>query len=245
MLKKLTFFITFSFLAASFLAVCAKANGAEEIVNLMENYRFAQWEGDSLYFDEPSGTVYFKAGEKKKQSASLSFERSEADTGFYFRIDAGNGANSGGDGGFCTVSFYGEDRSLLFSSSTGMIQGFDNYSRFSLGEEASYFPIPEKTKTVEISLHAEQSGNGERINVYFRNPAFYLSGEKPLLLYENKIYMESSAGLTKVEIGVTELTRYVWIGIVFLVAMAFYIIRIWRQKYDTARIMKGTGRKIR
>ncbi len=143
------------------------------------------------------------------------------------------------------MSFYGEGREQLLSLSTGLIQNFDNYSRFYIGEETSYFPIPEGTETVEVVLNAEQNGKGERINIYFRNLSLHLSGEKPLLPDEKKLYLESTAGLTKVEIGLTPFTRYIWIGIVFFVALAFYIVRIWKQKYSSPKVMKSTDRKIK
>ena len=212
--------------------------------NLLGDYTSAEWSGNKLYLDEASTSVYFKKNpDSANQSAVLTFKRDSKDTGFYFRIDAGNGANSGGDSGFCTLSFYGEGHEQLLSLSTGSIQGFDNYSRFYIGEETSYFPIPENTETVEVVLNAEQKGEGERVNTYFRNLSLHLSGEKPLLPDEKKLYLDSTAGLTKVEIGITPMTRYIWIGVIFLVALAFYIIRIWRQKYSTPKVMKASDRK--
>lgn len=211
--------------------------------NLLGNYTSADWVGDTLYLDESSTSVYFMPKDDKEQSAVLTFERNGCETGFYFRIDAGNGGNSGGDSGFCTLSFYDEDHNQLLSLSTGQIQGFDNYSRFYIGEEANYFPIPERTKTAEISLNAVQNGNSGRVNVYFRNLSLHFSGEKPLLPNEKKLYFDSTAGLTKVEIGVTKTARYIWIAVIFLVALAFYIIRMWQQKYSTAKVMKAADRK--
>lgn len=219
---------------------------ASDNPNLLGDYTSAEWSGDTLYLDEPSTSVYFKKiPEVNKQSAVLTFKRDKKDTGFYFRIDAGNGANSGGDSGFCTLSFYGEGHRQLLSLSTGLIQGFDNYSRFYIGEETSYFPIPEDAETVEVVLNAEQKGSGEKVNIYFRNLSLHFSGEKPLLPDEKKLYLDSTPGLTKVEIGITPMTRYIWIGIVFLVALAFYLIRIWRQKYSTAKVIKPSGRKTK
>lgn len=247
MLKKLSFLALVCFLFPSLFAVCVSAeeSDASETVNLLADYISADWSGDTLYLDEPSTAVYFMSGDNKEQSSVLTFERNKSDTGFYFRIDAGNGANSGGDSGYCTISFYDEEHSLIFSSSTGLIQGFDNYSRFYIGEETNYFPIPEKTKTVEISLNVVQKGTSGRVNIYFRNPVLCFSSEKPLLPYENKLYLDSTAGLTKVEIGVTKATRYIWIGLIFFVALAFYIVRMWQQKYSTARVMKAADRKTK
>lgn len=236
--------VCFSFFVT---AVFAEDTSEEpDNLNLLGNYTSADWSGNTLYLDEPSTAVYFKKiSDNNKQSAVLTFKRDKSDTGFYFRIDVGNGANSGGDSGFCTLSFYGEGREQLLSLSTGLIQNFDNYSRFYIGEETSYFPIPEGTETVEVVLNAEQNGKGERINIYFRNLSLHLSGEKPLLPDEKKLYLESTAGLTKVEIGLTPFTRYIWIGIVFFVALAFYIVRIWKQKYSSPKVMKSTDRKIK
>lgn len=214
-------------------------------VNLLADYTSANWQGDTLYLDEPSTAIYFMPNDKKEQSATVVFERSEADTGFYFRADAGNGGNSGKDSGYCTIGFFDEEKNLLLSLSSGQIQNLDNYTRFYIGEEATYFPIPQKTKTVEVTLHAVQNSSGKRVNVYFRNLLLCFGKEKPLMLYEKKLYLDSSAGLTKVEIGVTQTTRFIWIGIIFLVALAFYIIRLWQQKYATAKVMKSTDRKTK
>lgn len=55
--------------------------------------------------------------------------------------------------------------------------------------------------------------------------------------------MDSRAGLSKVEVGITAADRWVWIVTVFLVAIVFLIIAKWKQKYSTAKVMKGTDRK--
>lgn len=251
MAKKLVlFFLTVTAAFAGFSSVTyAEKNDAEvsselKNPNLLGNYAEAKWQGDALYLDEPSACVYFKPKEEReKYSAVLTFERDESDTGFYFRIDAGNGKDS--DSGYCTLSFYDKEHNQLLSLSTGQIQGFDNYSRFYIGEEGSYFPIPENTETVEVALNAEYKGDGDRVNVFFRNLSLHLSGDKPLLLSEKKLYFDSTPGLTKVEIGVTSSVRYFWIVLVFLVAITFYFIRRWQQKYNTVKVMKATDRKNR
>lgn len=255
MVKKLACFFSafFLLLASGFLELEAAASEKTDTKesaelqnpNLLGNYTSADWNGDTLYLDEPSTSVYFMSNDNKEQSAVLIFERNEAETGFYFRIDAGNGGGSGGDSGFCTLSFYDEEHNQLLSLSTGQIQGLDNYTRFYIGEETSYFPVPKKTKTVEISLNAVQNGTGGRVNVYFRNLSFHLSGEKPLMPDEKKIYFDNTPGLTKVEIGVASSARYIWIAVIFLVALSFYIIRMWQQKYSTAKVMKASDRKTK
>lgn len=253
MIKKLAFFLIIFLLLMSTgmteLKIFAEKTDAEESSepqnpNLLGNYTSAQWQGDTLYLDEPSTAVYFKPKDGGgKYSAVLSFDRDGSETGFYFRIDAGNGRGS--DSGFCTLSFYDGGHNQLLSLSTGQIHGFDNYSRFYIGEEGSYFPIPENTETIEVALNAEQQGSGDKVNVYFRNLSLHLSGEKPLLSNEKKLYLDSTPGLTKVEIGVTSAVRYIWILIIFLVALSFYFIRRWQQKYSTAKVMKAGDRKFK
>ena len=236
-------FCFFDFNTAAADSADTKAATGSENPNLLADYTSAEWSGDMLRLDEPSGSVYFMSKENKEQSATLVIQRNKAETGFYFGIDAGNGANNGGDSGYCTISFYDEGHEQLLSLSTGQIKNLDNYTRFYIGEETNYFPVPEKTKTVEITLNAVQSGKSDRVNVYFRNLSFHLSSEKPLLLSEKKLYLDSRTGLSKVEIGVTSAARYMWIAIIFLVALAFYLIRVWRQKYSTPKVMNGSDRK--
>lgn len=218
-------------------APCAYAEGMQG-ENVLADYAQMEWQGDTLYIDQPSTAVFFMNSGKEEQKALLPINIEGEPSGFYFRIDGGNGA--GGGSGFCTLTFFDGENNVLYSVSTGLIEGFDNYSRFSIGNEVNYFPVPKGAERLEIALNARKAGDGERINMYFRNPALFLDSEHPLLPQENLLYMESTAGLTKVEIGVTKFTRYLWIGVVFFVALAFYLVRVWRDKYKTARVIKGT-----
>ena len=221
-------------LAASIMAAAVSADEA----NLLASCGDADWQGDSLALDSTSGALFF-ANDGRSKSASL--EIAAEGTGIYFNIDAGNGVNTA-DSGYCTLEFCGEDGQVLSSVSTGSINGLENYSRFYIGSEGSYYPLPEGTEKVVISLHAVPNGNSGRINVYFRNLMLYMSREKPLAVNENGAYMNSIAGLTRVEAGLDPWIRWIWVGIVFAVAMVFYFVRMRRDRYKTAEIMKP-GRK--
>lgn len=223
------------------LALISPAVSAAETENLLADYARLEWQGDALYLDQPSAAVYFMSSDKEEQRAILPLNIEGEPTGFYFRIDGGNG--SGHDSGYCTLTFFDGEHNALYSVSTGLIENFGNYSRFSIGTETNYFPVPNGAESVEIALNARETGDGGRVNMYFRNLALFFDSERPLLPRENPLYMDSTAGLTKVEIGVTEFTRYLWIGVVFLVALAFYLIRKWQDKYKTARVIKGTDIK--
>lgn len=212
----------------------------EENQNLLADYRNLAWSGDQLYYDDYSTTLYFanKGGEKQSASVTLSVEQGM--TGFMFRIDGGNG--TGGDSGYCTLTFYGSGRKELFGVSTGSISGLEYYTRFNIGKETSYYPIPEGAETVEIALTAEQKGGADKVHMYFRNLALFFSDTIPLSpAYDDTVLcMTSATGLSIVEIGVSPFQRYLWIGVIFLIAMAFFVIGLWRQKYKTAKVMKGT-----
>lgn len=229
------------FAGLALIAPAVSADESAETENLLADYARLEWQGDTLYLDQPSAAVYFMSSGKEEQRAILPLNIEEEPTGFYFRIDGGNGL--GHDSGYCTLTFFDGEHNALYSVSTGLIENFDNYSRFSIGNEVNYFPVPKGAETVEIALNARQTGDSGRVNMYFRNLALFFDNERPLLPQENLLYMESTAGLTKVEIGVTEFTRYLWIGVVFLVAISFYLIRRWQDKYKTARVIKGTDIK--
>ena len=224
-------------LAAVAVSIMAAAVSADE-ANLLANYGNADWQGDALSVDGASGAVFF-ANDGTKKSAAL--EIAAEGTGIYFSIDAGNGVNTD-DSGYCTLEFCGEDGQVLSSVSTGSINSLENYSRFYIGSEGSYYPLPEGTDKVVISLHAVPNGNAGKVNVYFRNLMLYMSREKPLVVHENGAYMNSIVGLTRVEAGLNPWIRWIWVGIVFAVAMVFYFVRMRREKYKTAEVMKP-GRK--
>lgn len=236
--------------AAGVLALGSAGIFAEGEVNanLLSDYRNLTWTGDQIYYDDYSAAVYFANADKENQSAAVTLDVEQGMTGFMFRIDGGNGAGEGfgtssgiEDSGFCTVTFYDSEHKVIFSISTGKISGFENYSRFSIGEETSYYPIPEGAKTVEIALTAEQKGDTKKVHMYFRNLALFFSSEIPLSPADsNTLYMNASGGLSRVEVGISPYERYLWIGIVFLVAMTFFGIGVWRQRYKTAKVMKGT-----
>ena len=211
--------------------VMAGAVYADE-ANLLASYGSMDWQGDSLALDSASGAVYF-SGDSSEQQAVL--EIKAEGTGIYFSVDAGNGVNTS-DSGYCTLEFCGEEGQVLSSVSTESIKGLENYSRFYIGSEKSYYPLPEGTENVVITLHAERSGNSGKVNVYFRNFMLYMSSEKPLT--DPVALMSSIQGLTKVEAGLNPWVRWIWVGVIFAVALVFYFVRKMREKYKTAEVMR-------
>ena len=69
----------------------------------------------------------------------------------------------------------------------------------------------------------------------------FCSSEKPLT--QELTYMNSIAGLTKVEVGLNPWLRWIWVGAVFAVAMVFFLVRKMREKYKSPEIMKAGKRK--
>lgn len=226
---------------------------AEEKENLLNDYKDLLWSGDQVYYDAYSTSIYFKKSDKDVQSASVTLELEQGASGFMFRIDGGNGAGEGlgtdsgiEDSGFCTFTFYDDAHNSLFGVSTGVISGLENYTRFSVGKEEKYYPVPDGAKTAEIVISANQKGKTDNVHMYFRNFALFFSNEVPLMAADNDtLYMEASSGLSRVEVGISSFDRYLWIGIIFAVAMVFFGISLWRQKYKTAKVMKGTDWKKR
>lgn len=233
-------------ISALFAVILSAGIFAEENTegNVLGNYRNADWQGDKLFFDEYSGSLYFEGNtDKEKQSAVISADLSEGSTGFFFYVDGGNG--KGSDGGFITLEILDGGGEVLFSSSTGNVEGFANFSRFSIGDEGHYYPVPKRAETARITFTANQKDNGERVNIYFRNFTLLFSEIKPLLLPDDKDLMDCKAGLSKVEVGVTSADRWFWIITIFAVALIFLIIAKWKQKYSTPKVMKGTDRKVK
>ena len=224
--------------SAALIAACVLTTAvcADE-ANLLASYGSADWQGDSLALDNASGAIYF-SGDGSEQSAAL--EIAVEGTGIYFGVDAGNGVNTG-DSGYCTLEFCGNEGEVLSSVSTGNIKGLENYTRFYIGSEGSYYPLPEGTEKVIITLHAAIAGNSGRAKVYFRNFMLFCSSEKPLA--QELTYMKSIAGLTKVEVGLNPWLRWIWVGAVFAVAMVFFLVRKMREKYKSPEIMKAGKRK--
>ena len=228
-------------IAAAAAAVCVMTGTAfADEVNLLEGYGTADWQGDSLALDSTSGAVYF-VNDGSEKSAVL--EIAAEGTGIYFSVDAGNGVNTS-DSGYCALDFCGEDGQVLSSVSTGSINRFENYSRFYIGSEERYCPLPEGTEKIVISLHAEPKGNTGKVNVYFRNLTLYLSSEKSLAEANDDRYMNSITGLTKVEAGLDPWVRWIWVGLVFAVALVFYFVRKRMDKYRTAKVIKAGKRKL-
>ncbi len=210
--------------------------------NALENYQNASWQGDKLFYDDYSGALYFEGNaDKEKQSAVLTLDLEENATGFFFYVDGGNG--NGSDSGFVTLSILDGDGNSLFSASTGNVEGFANFSRFSVGEEGHYYPIPKGAEAAEITFTAQQKGSGQRVNIYFRNFNLILSDSKPLLPPNEIDLMDGKAGLSKVEVGVTVFDRWFWIILIFAVAMVFFLVAKWKGKYASPKVMKGTDRR--
>lgn len=231
MVKKiLSAFLSLSFIFLLNISVSAEAP------NLLSDYTNLDWQGDKLYLDKGSGAVYFQRNsDKTVQEANLALDVEQGSSGFLFYIDIGNG-NKKGDKGYCSIQFFDEDNKELLGRSTGMIENSENYVRYSVGEDEKFYPVPEGAKTVKIKLSAEGEGNGENVNVYFRNFSLFFSDEIPLCDPTDEALMDSSTSLSQVEIGLTPYTHWIWVGFVLLVALSFYLIRMWRQKYSTPKL---------
>lgn len=209
---------------------------AEE-TNLLSDYANLDWKGDTLYLDKESNAIFFKRKESQaSQRAEVYFDIEQGSSGFLFYIDMGNG-NSNGDSGYCNIRFFNDDGTEIFTSGTGFVSNFKNYARFFIGEDEAFYPLPDKAKKVKIELNVTQSGSTkENVQVYFRNLSLFFSKDMPLCKAEDMPLMKKSDSLSKVEIGVTPYIHLIWIGFIFLIAMSFYLIRVWRQKYSTPKL---------
>ena len=206
--------------------------------NVLSDYVNLNWEGDSLYLDNESRAIYFKrSDDKNAQEAAVTLDIEQGSTGFLFYMDAGNG-NNRGDSGYCLISFLDENNREVLGRSTGIIAHSTNYVRYYFGEDEKFYPLPENAKKVKIQLNVDENSSGERVNVYFRNFSLFFSNEMPLCEEDplDTVLMKNSTSLSKVEIGLKPYTRMIGYIVVFLVALAFYLIRVWRQKYSTPKL---------
>lgn len=230
------------FAAGTMAALVLSAAVFAEDINITAEYNNISWQGDNVAYDEMSQSIYFAQSEMIEYQAVYEADVSEGATGFLFRVDGGNGVNVK-DSGICMVEFADDSGEVLFSVSTGEISGRENYSRFSIGTEEEYYPVPEGATKVRITLKAQQKDGFQKIGVYFRNMALFFSGEKMLSLPDSDGLMKETAGLTRVEAGINPATRWIWVGIVFFVALAFYFIKMWRDKYKSAELLKAGKKK--
>ncbi|HBH95925.1 MAG TPA: hypothetical protein DDX91_09225 [Ruminococcaceae bacterium] len=205
--------------------------------NILSDYTNLDWRGDTLYLDKGSGAIYFQRNDDgSAQKATLSIDVEQGSTGFLFYVDVGNG-NKKGDGGFCSIQFYDGNNKELLGRSTGTAENLEHYVRYYIGEDERFYPIPDGAKKLTVTLSAWGEGRSANVNVYYRNFSLFFSDNIPLSdSAADEVYMKSSSSLSKVEVGLTPYTRWIWIGIVFLVALSFYLIRVWRQKYSTPKI---------
>lgn len=223
----------FTAIFLSALLLCVSV-GAE---NYLGNYQDLLWNGDPLTYDERTETIYFTRSEKTEQSASFEVKIDSSHTGFYFYVDSGNGANNS-DVGECVLAFKNDEGEEIFSVSTGEISGLDYYSRFSVGDESEYYPLPDNAASAEITLYSRQNSSMSRVNAYFRNLVFVTDANVKLSLPAALDKMTERTGLSKVEVGTSGAVKWIWTAAVFLVALALYFIRTRLNKYKTAKLIR-------
>lgn len=228
-------------LAAAPTSVFAEETAAApESVNLLNEYFRLDWTGDSLYYDENSKAMFFRHIDGKtaqQASYTVTFD-GEAPAGMWFYTDIGNGS-TGGDNGTVEISVSDKNGECLFSINSETVVNEDNFRRHYLGKETGYYPLGENSASVTVTLSANDVDGGNLVDVYFRNLCLMTgTKEQTDFVRQELIHLYSTDKLEKVEIGNYDFTRWLWIGIVFVVAFIFYLIRLRRKKYETPKILK-------
>lgn len=197
--------------------------GAEQDINLMEDYRNLSWEGDTLYYNEEHSTLTFN-GESGK--ASVKFPVEEA-LGLWFYADMGNYANKGT--GYISLEFYDEN-TLIKSYTTEKISGNGSFNRYRLGSSEEYLAVPENAEYVQVTLNYE---GGEQ-SPYFRNLSLILSSSHTV---NTDTDWDVSGKLQLVQVNVTKSDHIIWIVFVALVA---FIMFATRKILDSTKAKNGS-----
>lgn len=248
------FFVTFlSILVMSSLTTSVFGESVENIESnfykedanvFAEYYALDGWNGHGLYYDNNSGAVFFILRKDAREGDSLEFPSTDAvqsteyafdlpstlPSGFCFSIDIGNGSEKV-DSGTAELIFYDEKGEPVLSTSSGTISGSKNYKRYSIASETGYFPVPNTAKTVKLKLSATSVDDDYMIDVYFRNISLIFSNTKDVMTTAaTALNMDISDDLSIVEIGTNEFMHWVWVGIIFCVAIIFFVIRTARDR---------------
>lgn len=243
----------FSFFASALLtatALCPLASAeykADE--NLLSEYQSLSWNGDALSYDGYSKTLSFTASEGKADYSSQLVIALLEDTakGFMFYTDIGNGQTTS-DFGAVSLEFLDGDGKVIAKASSEVINSRKNYHRCSCGKDSEFYPTDENAKSVRVTMTATDADGDGKINVFFRN--FYLLFSDAQIMSSIKpseipSVMETSSELSIVEVGNIGLSRWLWVGIIAVVAFAFYFLRLSRQKSNKSSLIKPTGKKQR
>ena len=215
------------------------AEGAVASTNHLNEYYRLDWTGDDLYYDESSKAMFFKhADGKTTQTASYTVTFENAPAGLWFYTDLGNG-NTDGDNGTVEISITDQNGDSLFSISSENIAKENSFRRHYLGKESAYYPISENAAAVTVTFTANDVDGGQLVDVYFRNLSLVFGSEEQTdYAQEELLHLYSGDSLERVEIGNYDFARWLWIGIIFVVAMIFYFIRMQKKKYATAKVIQ-------
>ena len=221
-------------------SVCAEYKTDE---NLLGNYVEILWSGDSLQYDSYSQTLSFINKGKADYNAEFIIDLPEAKAkGFMFYADLGNGQTTA-DFGAVTLEFLDKDGASLAKSASEIINAQTNFRRCFCGKSSEFFPVDENSASVRVTLTANDADADGKINVYFRNFCLLFSDKQIMSSVkpsEIPATMKLSDELSKVEIGNVGLSRWLWVGIIVIVAFLFYFLRVHKQKNQKSSIMKPT-----
>ena len=215
------------------------AEAEETAANHLDEYYRLDWAGDDLYYDQSSKAMFFKhADGKSTQTASYTITFEEAPAGFWFYTDMGNGSTDG-DNGTVEISVIDKNGDSLFSVSSESIVNENSFRRHYLGKEDAYYPIDKNAAAITVTLTANDVDGGQLVDVYFRNLSLVFGNEEQTdYAQQDLLHLYSGDSLGRVEIGNYDFARWLWIGIIFVVAIIFYIIRMKKKKYASPKVIQ-------
>lgn len=241
MKKALSIVISAAILLTAQLPVYGEeeAQTASEKTNHLDEYYRLDWTGDDLYYDESSKAMFFRhSGEKTTQTASYTVTFEEAPAGLWFYTDLGNGSTEG-DNGTVQITITDRKGDVLFSISSETITNENSFRRHYLGKEDAYYPISKNAAAITVTLTANDVDGGQLVDVYFRNLSLVFGSEEQTdYAQEELLHLYATDSLDRVEIGNYDFARWLWIGIIFVVAIFFYVIRMKKKKYATAKVIQ-------
>lgn len=201
--------------------------------NILSDYTTLVWDGDDMYFENGEYPVMF-FGEKnaeapKTYTSSYTIDLPEiTPSGFYFSIEMGNNYIidlENPDTISAQLKFLDADGNALLTSNSGEISENKEYHAYSLGTADKYYAVPDGAVKCQLTLTTSYN-TGSTIDAFYRNLNLTFSSDKEIdpTSYSNYLpSMSDSGAIASVQSQSVTASKYIWIGIIFVVALVMFL----------------------